>query len=581
MNSRFRIPAAVPTLSPTEAAESPFHQFRGFATRGEFAAARVVAAAERRLLTEHFQLCFDWKRIRHLLPLRLLVPAEVPPWLRRRCRSHYRWLVPEEPPDWRSVDDFDLVLRLFDFSAWRPILAQRFRSQLGPSPFDPVSLGLLTLLGRFRDWPWSTLLRELTHPTRGHDYRQRLGFDPHDLPAESTLRMALAQTDHAYWLQCADSLMHSLMAYGLVPTHSTFPADPPQQGVSIALDSQLVDARSRQRCTKMRAACFLPLAERTCAAQAAGKTGCHCDSPACLHHCRRATPRDPQARYVFYEGRNQDHESDPSPDPNAHKRASAKGEHHFGYKSKTFNILDDRLFTYWAISGPFVAANRNDHLQTIPGFQQLRRRFPQLTIGEVTGDAGEAYDEILHYIHHTLHALRLLSLRRHKVDNDPAACLKRGYDAQGTPLCPYGYRLAFNGHDYRRQDSKWICRQRCHLQLEPDYQLPSADSNTATHCPFRDPQHPLGYSRRTRATLPDGSLRLARDFKVDSPTWCLRLGRQSYAESRNANQARRHLKRSPWFGLANSTKANLLGDILTNTLNVARFVREATAATGR
>ena len=43
----------------------------------------------------------------------------------------------------------------------------------------------------------------------------------------------------------------------------------------------------------------------------------------------------------------------------------------------------------------------------------------------------------------------------------------------------------------------------------------------------------------------------------------------------------RGLKRSPWFGLANSTKANYLGDILTNALNVARFVREATSAPPR
>ena len=85
---------------------------------------------------------------------------------------------------------------------------------------------------------------------------------------------------------------------------------------------------------------------------------------------------------------------------------------------------------------------------------------------------------------------------------------------------------------------------------------------------------------RTARTLPDGSLRLARDFKVDSPSWKLRLGRQSYAESRNANQTRRNLKRSPWYGLDNSAKANYLGDILTNALNLARFVRQATAATG-
>ena len=78
--------------------------------------------------------------------------------------------------------------------------------------------------------------------------------------------------------------------------------------------------------------------------------------------------------------------------------------------------------------------------------------------------------------------------------------------------------------------------------------------------------------------MPDGSLRLARDWRVDSPSWKLRHGRQSYAESRNANQSRRGLKRSPWFGLSNSAKATYLGDILSNLLNVARFVREATAA---
>lgn len=59
------------------------------------------------------------------------------------------------------------------------------------------------------------------------------------------------------------------------------------------------------------------------------------------------------------------------------------------------------------------------------------------------------------------------------------------------------------------------------------------------------------------------------------------MGRLSYAESRNANQARRGLKRSPWYGRANSAKASTLGDILTSALNVARFVREATQAAAR
>ena len=122
--------------------------------------------------------------------------------------------------------------------------------------------------------------------------------------------------------------------------------------------------------------------------------------------------------------------------------------------------MDDRLFTYWPISGPFASANRNDHLQTIPGLEDLRRRFPNLTIGELVADAGEGFDDILRFVHDDLKALRTIVPRRHPEDKNLLACLKRGYDAQGNPLCLHGYRLYFNGHDYGRGDSKWVCRQR-------------------------------------------------------------------------------------------------------------------------
>jgi hypothetical protein len=88
----------------------------------------------------------------------------------------------------------------------------------------------------------------------------------------------------------------------------------------------------------------------------------------------------------------------------------------------------------------------------------------------------------------------------------------------------------------------------------------------------------LGYLVRVGLTLPDGDIRLARDLKVESPTWNLRTGRRSYAESRNADQTRRGVKRSPWFGRAHSAKASILADLLTSALTVARFVREATHA---
>jgi hypothetical protein len=249
--------------------------------------------------------------------------------------------------------------------------------------------------------------------------------------------------------------------------------------------------------------------------------------------------------------------------------------------------VDDRLFTYWPISGLFVPAHRNDHLQTIPGLQSLQRRFPHLKIGEVLGDAGEGFDDSLTFVHDDLHALRSIDVRHHEQDADPLACLKRGYDALGNPLCAFGYRLAFNGHDYERGNSKWVCRQACLHLAHPDILITNGSVTTEvpapaadpTACPFRKPTPELGDLVRLGRTLPDGSLRLARDLKVESPTWNLRMERRSYAESRNADQARRGVKRSPWFGRASSAKASCLADILTSVLNVARFVREASLAT--
>ena len=55
--------------------------------------------------------------------------------------------------------------------------------------------------------------------------------------------------------------------------------------------------------------------------------------------------RDPQAAYVYYVGSNQ-----PGPNPNTPKPAkepsqqpasNVRGKHHFGYKSKAFNLIDD------------------------------------------------------------------------------------------------------------------------------------------------------------------------------------------------------------------------------------------------
>jgi len=562
---------------------SPFEQLQ-CQTRAQLSAGRVLPAAERRLQLPNFVELFRWEAICSLLPLKLPTPGEPSPWAGRLCRSHYQWVAGDEVSV-LDLDEFDLLLRLFDFSPWRPYFAERFRSQYGPPPFDPLSLGLGMFLAHYQCWDWARLADELRSPVRGGDYCLRLGFDPADLPSPSTFRMAFTLTPLEWFTACEDSLAQGLMAYQLIPTHSTFPGDPPEGGISIATDCQLIASRSRMQCSHQVPACSQPAAARTCPAREAGKEGCACDTPACRTHCRFAAWRDPQAAYVYYVGSNQ-----PGPNPNTPKPAkepsqqsrtlagqpasNVRGKHHFGYKSKAFNIIDDRLFLIWPLTGPTTPANRNDHLLTLPGFQHLHKRFPSLKIGELLGDAGEGYDEILRFVHQDLGALRTIRLRHTEGDDDPLTCLQRGYDRNGIPLCPHGYRLSGNGHDYQRHATKWVCRLKCAHQGDPDIPGAAAAISHST-CPFADPARPLGFSLTTTLTLPDGSIRLARDMQVGSDPWQLRIGRQSYAESRNATQARRHLKRSPAFGLFNTAKAMWISDTLSLAFNLTRLIFEA------
>jgi hypothetical protein len=64
-------------------------------------------------------------------------------------------------------------------------------------------------------------------------------------------------------------------------------------------------------------------------------------------------------------------------------------------------------------------------------------------------------------------------------------------------------------------------------------------------------------------------------MQVGSDTWKLRIGRQSYSESRNAIQARRLLKRSRSFGLPNTAKSMSISDTLSIAFNLSRLIFEA------
>ncbi len=295
------VPAA-PVIPVVMVSSSPFQSLVSL-SRAELSATRDRPATQRRLLNPNFVALFRWETIRRLLPLRLPTPGQPPPWVGRACRSYYQWQPSDDlssSTDLFGLDEFDLALRLFDFSPWRPYFAQRFKSQLGPAPFDPLSLGLAAFLALYQGWEWERLAQELGSPERGLGYCRRLGFNPADLPGGSTFRMAMGSTQLDWLAACQTSLAQGLMAYALIPTHTTFPGDPPERGVSLSTDCQLIEARSRMKCRHSIQSCFAPAAHRPCPARDLGKEGCACDSQACREHCRFATPCDPQAAYVYY-----------------------------------------------------------------------------------------------------------------------------------------------------------------------------------------------------------------------------------------------------------------------------------------
>ena len=116
----FWIPSA-PGCAALALVHSPFGQLQRL-SRAELSESRTLPAAERRLQLPRFVETFCWESMRALLPLQLPTPGEAPAWRGRLCRSHYQWLGIEDLPSSAEVlhlDEFDVLLRLFDFSPWR------------------------------------------------------------------------------------------------------------------------------------------------------------------------------------------------------------------------------------------------------------------------------------------------------------------------------------------------------------------------------------------------------------------------------------------------------------------------------
>ena len=85
-------------------------------------------AVQARAQDENFVNQCSLQALQTGLPLLWPTPPDTPPSPKKQYRSHYLYLGWNdllEPSVWEYLSDFDLLLRLIDFSPLRPVLAQR------------------------------------------------------------------------------------------------------------------------------------------------------------------------------------------------------------------------------------------------------------------------------------------------------------------------------------------------------------------------------------------------------------------------------------------------------------------------
>lgn len=521
--------------------------------------------------------------LRERLPLRWPIPANTPPCPKLSYRSCYQYLGWEElenPDVWQDWDDFDWLLRLVDFSSLRHVLAEQlgWSNAIGQVPFDPVSLCLLTCWQICHGWSRAETLRNL-RMARYADYAQLFGFEKGVFPSEGGLRhflttlgkhscesgqtVSVEQGDQTH--QVGVQQLNRLLAQTVQLIRDSGVLRPQAwQQALLCPDGQIHNAASRMRCQNVTTSCYQP-APRPCPARAKDWRGCDCDSAHCALACQRATPWDPQARFVWYTGDNQDKEKD--------------GEGFYGYRSLPLQLADIRRRFSITLLDDVLPASQREEVPASALLLQLEPHYPDLIVDGLAGDAGYGYEVVLHTVYDHLHARRIINFRHHETDENQENWPLRGYDDHGRPICPYGFGLTFFGYDYQRQRSKWVCDKAClKPNAQPKVQLPNV-SYPPQDCPYLSDALIHGRCFNLGERFPDGSIRLARDLPVGGPTW-----KKLYHRARNAVEARNAtfegwgFKRLSVFGLPRVTAIVFLADLLNNLTTMTRLIREATLA---
>jgi hypothetical protein len=540
--------------------------------------------------------------LRPSLPLKWPIPADMPASPKKRYRSAYvyPWLPalgdPQQVQAWKELSDFDLLLRLVDFSGLRPVLAYLlgWKSGRGWEPFDPVSFFLLVTWQISNRWTRSQMLKNLADE-RYADYAAYFGFRRGNYPTEGGVRYfltTLGRNSEAgsetvtveqgeTLIQMAVQKLNLLLvqAVGVMRQASVLSSSAWEQAL-LCPDGQIHDAASNVRCISVTESCYQPCtpeSPRPCAAKEKERRGCECNSPACAQICRQATPRDQEARYIVYTGSNQ-----PTDSPNHSTQADApdheQGEARYGYRSLPVRLADPARRFSITLFDDVRPANGHEDVPSAALLLQLKSHYSDLQVDAVAGDAGLGFDTFLHTVYADLHARRIVDRRRHLTDQDPDQWATRGYDDYGRPVCQYGYALNSYGFDQQRQRHKWCCNQACLQGKAPRIQL-SQVTYPPPECPYQADEHPLGRVLNIGERFADASIRLVRDLPFGSPTWKTLYHRARNAvEGRNATFEDWGFKRMPVFGLLRSKALIFLADVLDTLTSLARLVREATLA---
>jgi hypothetical protein len=534
-------------------------------------AAKAPTAIEKRAQNHKALKPFALYNLKEKLPLVLSRDPNLPPSPKPHYRSAYRYrgLDGLSEETLQSFSPFEIGVRLFDYSPLEPLLAAHIyrASAKGQVPFHPVSMYLLSLYRRERNLSRHEVLRILRHPEDGQTLRYCTGFGVReqsegDFPSESGLRYFEGQLTPQLQMEINALQLDALYRAGLLPVK---PGAEEDTQATLSFDGMLHEARSRMRCSSVKAGCYAP-APRPCPAKEKGKRGCACDEGECTDVCQHATARDPEARFIVYTGNNKRARTSPNAPVEKRKQHSRVSRMVYGYYSYAGQLLDDELATYWTMPAAFGAATCGDPALFPDNFTYLQTRFSWLQVGEVLADAGACEQNCLDTIWDA-GALRMVDIRAHQTDGEPEICVARGYDEQGHPLCPFGYVLHPNGYDYQRRRAKWRCAKRC--QQDPEEPAPL--------CDYLKTKHKHGYTTTVGRTHADGSVRLAREIPYGSPAWKERFGRRNCAESRNSILERLGLKRMPVHRLASCHVTILQADFVANQCTLVRLIREATA----